>query len=338
MKTIAINGFGRIGRVTTRILHARRRLDHLAAINDLTDAATLAHLLKYDTNYGILADDIRAVDPPSELFTGGLRVGHHVIGILAEPEPTKLPWKKLGIDIVVESTGRFTDKKAASAHLKAGAKQVIISAPGAGTPTSLIGVNAGVNDASIINNASCTTNSIGPIIAVLDQAFGVEKALMTTAHAYTADQNLQDGPHRDLRRARSAASNIVPTTTGAAIATTEALPQLAKKFDGVALRVPVAVGSIADITAVLKTSVTSEQVIAAFETAAEEPAWRGILAVSREPLVSSDIVGRCESVIVDLPLTRVVDGNLVKVFGWYDNEWGYSERLVDQMLRLAGKN
>lgn len=340
MVAIGINGFGRIGRVTTRILRERQHLDLLLAVNDLTDAATLAHLLKYDSSYGILADDIRAVEPPSPVFAGGIRIGHHVIGVLSEPDPAKLPWRELGVDIVIESTGRFTDPAKAKAHLTAGAKQIIISAPSSGdtpAPTSLIGVNAGTNDAKIINNASCTTNSIGPIVAILDEAFGVEKAMMTTVHGYTADQNLQDGPHRDLRRARNAATNIVPTTTGAAIATTEAIPRLKNKFDGVALRIPVPVGSISDVTAVLRHSVTVEHLNDIFEQAASHPKWRGILATTNEPLVSSDIIGRPESVIVDLSLTRVVGGNLVKVFGWYDNEWGYSERLVDQALRLGSE-
>lgn len=338
MIAIGINGFGRIGRVATRILHARRRTDLLLAVNDLTDAKTLAHLLKYDTNYGIFPEDIRAVSPSSKLFHGAIRIGHHVIGVLAEPDPAKLPWKDLGVELVIEATGRFTESSAAEAHLRAGAKQVIISAPSQGAnpaPTSVIGVNAGKNDQAVINNASCTTNCIAPVIAILEKSFGVEKALMTTAHGYTAEQNLQDGPHHDLRRARNAAQNIIPTTTGAAIAVTEAIPSLKKKFDGVALRVPVAVGSISDITALLSKNVTVKQINEAFIEAAHHQNWRGIIATTEEPIVSSDIIGRPESAIIDLSLTRVVGGNLVKIFAWYDNEWGYSQRLIDQALRLS---
>ncbi len=344
MVTLAINGFGRIGRVAARILLERKRLDRLVAVNDLTDTATLAHLLKYDTNYGILSEEIRAVDPPSPHATSGLRVGHHVFGVLAEKEPANLPWKELGVEVVIESTGRFTEREAAAAHLAAGAKQVIISAPSQGAnpaPTSLIGVNAGENDAPIINNASCTTNCIAPMIAVLKEKFGVEQALMTTIHAYTAEENLVDGPPPglkggDLRRARAAPMSIIPTTTGAAIATTQAIPALAEKFDGVAVRVPIEVGSLSDVTAVLSRSVSVEEINHAFEAAAQQPKYAGIIATTHDPIVSADIVGRSESVILDLSLTKVVGGTLVKIFGWYDNEWGYANRLIDQALRLAG--
>lgn len=337
MKTLAINGFGRIGRVAARILLERGRIDRLVAVNDLAEAVNLAYLLKYDTNYRTLAEDVRAVPAPASAYCGGLRIGHHVVGVLAEKEPAQLPWKELGVDVVIESTGRFTEYVTAAAHLAAGAKQVIISAPSKGdrpAPTSVIGVNAGTNDEPVINNASCTTNCISPMIAVLHERFGVEKALMTTVHAYTQSQLLQDGPAKDAREGRAAAMNMIPASTGAAIATTEALPALKGKFDGIAIRVPVAVGSLADITVVTREQVTVEEVNHAFTAASQSPAYKGILEVTVEPLVSSDIIGSSASAIVDLSLTRVVGGNLVKVFGWYDNEWGYANRLVDQVLRF----
>lgn len=343
MKTIAINGFGRIGRIATRVLVARRRIDRLVAVNDLSDAETLAYLLKHDTNYGVIDEHIEAVPPPNQHAVGGIRIGHHVISVLSEKDPAKLPWRELQVDLVVEATGRFTETDEAKKHIFSGAKQVIISAPGKGdqpAPTSIIGVNAGQNDQEVINNASCTTNCIAPMMAVLDRVFGVEQALMTTVHSLTAEQSLVDGPtpplHKDLRRGRAAGQNIIPTTTGAAVATTEAVTQLRNKFDGVALRVPTPVGSLSDVTALLARSATVEEVNDAFRQAAENPVYHGILAVSNAPLVSSDIRGRSESAIIDLALTRV-QGNLVKVFGWYDNEWGYSHRIVDQILRLSGE-
>ncbi len=340
MVTIGINGFGRIGRVAARILLERHRLDRLVAVNDLGDAKTLAYLLKYDSNYGTLAEEVTAVDPPSAEFSGGIRIGHHVIGVLAEKDPAVLPWGKLGVDMVIESTGRFTERAAAEAHLKAGAKQVIISAPSKGdnpAPTSVVGVNAGSNDEPVINNASCTTNCITPMIAVMREKFGVEKALMTTVHAYTQSQLLQDGPAKDPREGRAAAQNMVPASTGSAIATTEAIPELKSLFDGIAIRVPVAVGSLSDITLVTSRDVTVEEIKTAFREAALSPRYKGILSVTDEPLVSSDIRGNPASAIVDLALTRVVGGNLVKIFGWYDNEWGYTNRLIDQAMRLGGE-
>ncbi|MEK7184171.1 MAG: type I glyceraldehyde-3-phosphate dehydrogenase, partial [Patescibacteria group bacterium] len=258
--------------------------------------------------------------------------------VLSEKEPAKLPWADLNIDVVIESTGRFTDKAGASSHITAGAKEVVISAPSKGddpAPTFLMGVNhEQLTGEQVINNASCTTNCIAPTIQVLDNAFGVERSLMTTIHAYTADQNLQDGPHKDLRRARAAAGNIVPTTTGAAIATADVIPSLKGNFDGVAIRVPVTCGSISDITAVLKREATVEEINQAFTDAAASDRYKGILQVTTEPLVSSDIVGNPHSAIIDLSLTQVV-GNLVKVFAWYDNEFGYSMRLVEMVGQLA---
>jgi glyceraldehyde 3-phosphate dehydrogenase len=337
LTTLAINGFGRIGRVTARLLLERNRIDRLQAVNDLTDAKTLAYLLKYDTIYRELQADVREVAPPGPHFTGGIRVNHHVIGVISEKDPSLLPWKDLSVDVVIESTGRFTDYESASAHLKAGARQVIISAPSHGdhpAPTSVIGVNAGTNDHEIINNASCTTNCVSPMMAVMEERFGVEKALLTTVHAYTQTQQLQDGPSKDPREGRAAAQNMIPALTGAATATTEAIPVLKDKFDGVAIRVPVTVGSLSDVTVVTREQVTVEEVNQAFTEASKQPTYKGILEVTDEPLVSSDIIGRSASVIVDLSLTLVVGGNLVKIFGWYDNEWGYASRLVDQTFRF----
>jgi len=333
MLKVAINGFGRIGRSAFKVaLDNHSDEVEIVGINDLTDAATLAHLLKYDTSYGIYPRAISS--DQNDIIVDGKKYR-----VYAEKDPSLLPWKNLGVDVVIESTGRFTDKESAMNHIKAGAKRVVISAPakGGGVGTYLIGVNADKDDGSepIINNASCTTNCIAPVAAIMHSKFGVAKAMMTTIHSYTADQNLQDGPHKDLRRARAAAENIVPTTTGAAIATTEAIPELKGLFDGVAIRVPTPVGSISDFTFLLKKKVTVEEVNQALKEAAAGP-YKNIVAVTEEPVVSSDIVGRTESSIVDLSLTQVVDGDLVKVFAWYDNELGYSHRLIEQVIR-AGK-
>lgn len=332
MLRVAINGFGRIGRSAFKIAFDNHRSQvEVVAVNDLGDPKTLAHLLKYDSSYGrwgeheIIADD------------QDIKVDGHSVRVLSEKEPANLPWKDLAVDVVIESTGKFVDKVGAGQHIKAGAKRVIISAPSKGedpAPTYILGVNQYHGDVEIINNASCTTNCISPMMAVLQGKFGVERALMTTVHAYTQDQNLQDGPHKDLRRARAAGHNIVPTSTGAALATTEALPELKGKFDGVAIRVPVITGSISDITAVLKRIATVEEINEAFKKAAADPRYKGILAVTEEPLVSSDIIGSSYSVIVDLGLTKAT-GNLVKVFGWYDNEWGYSHRLIEQVINVG---
>lgn len=331
MFRVAINGFGRIGRTTARIMLERDDVE-LVAVNDLADAPTLAHLLQYDTVYGTYAKTVTASE-------GSISVDGKAFQSFSEQEPAKLPWGDLNIDVVIEATGHFTDRAGASQHLAAGAKAVVISAPSKGedpAPTFIMGVNhEQLGSESVINNASCTTNCIAPVIQVLEDSFGVERSLMTTAHGYTADQNLQDGPHKDLRRARNAAENIVPTTTGAAIATTEAIPSLKGNFDGVAIRVPVPCGSISDITAVLKRDVTVEEVNEAFKAAASSDRFKGILDATNAPLVSSDIVGNPHSAIVDLSLTRVI-GNLVKVFAWYDNEYGYSMRLVEMVARVAG--
>lgn len=332
MLRIAINGFGRIGRTAFRILFGRPHCQ-VVAVNDLADAPTLAHLLKYDSNYGIFPHDVQAVKD-------SLVVDGQTTRTFSERELATVPWGELGIDVVIESTGKFLERSQAEEHLRAGAKTVVLSAPGKGDePPQLI--VRGVNDETlggetIISNASCTTNSLAPTVAVLDAAFGVLAALMTTVHAYTADQELQDSAHQDLRRARAAATNIVPTTTGAARSVTEALPKLRGRFDGVALRVPVSVGSISDITAQLKRSVTVLEVNEAFRTAAAEPQYQGILTVTTDPIVSSDIIGSPYSAIVDLGLTRVI-GNLVKVFAWYDNEYGYTMRLVEMVEALGAK-
>lgn len=331
MPRVAINGFGRIGRQAAKILLEHHPELELVAVNDITDAATLAHLLKYDTIYGPYAEEVSA-DADS------LTIAGRTIKVLSAKEPEQLPWGELKVDVVIESTGKFTDAEGAGKHLAAGAKAVVISAPSKGdnpAPTFVMGINQeGADTETIINNASCTTNCIAPTIQVLQDAFGVEKALMTTVHGYTQDQSLQDGPHKDLRRARAAAANIIPTTTGAAVATTEVIPELKGVFDGVALRVPVLTGSISDITAVLKTEVTVDKVNEAFRQAAESDRLAGILAVTEDPIVSSDIIGNPHSAIIDLGLTQAI-GNLVKVFAWYDNEYGYACRLVEMVEQLA---
>lgn len=326
MKTrVAINGFGRIGRNAFKIAHARSDLE-IVAINDLTDTKTLAYLLKHDSNYGTYDQEVGHDDQ-------NIIVAGKPVKVLAEKDPAALPWKDLEVDIVIESTGRFTDKESASLHIAAGAKRVVISGPtkSDGVDTVVIGANEDSLEGAteVISNASCTTNSLGAVMAVLDSAFGVEKSLLTTVHSYTASQALQDAPSKDLREGRNAAENIVPTTTGAAIAVTLTLPQLKGKFDGLSIRVPTPVVSLSDITVLLKRNVTVDELNDTFRTAAKEPYFQGVLDVSEEPLVSSDYIGNSHSGIVDLLLTKVVGGNLAKVMVWYDNEWGYSNRLVE---------
>lgn len=331
MLKVAINGFGRIGRNAFKIALEKWSDEvDVVAINDLADNKTLAHLLKYDSNYGVWNHHVSGTD--SDIIVDG----KHIKG-LEEKDPSRLPWDAMGIDVVIECTGVFTDTEGAGKHLKAGAKQVVISAPSKGdnpAPTYVLGANKYNGEAEVINNASCTTNCIAPMMKVLEESFGVEKALMTTVHAYTQDQMLQDGPHKDLRRSRSAAENIIPTTTGAAIATTEAIPSLKDKFDGIALRVPVSVGSISDITAVLKRETTVDEINQIFKDASQKPEYKGILEVTEDPIVSRDIIGSSASVIIDLGLTKAI-GNLVKVFGWYDNEYGYANRLVEQIVEVG---
>lgn len=319
---VGINGFGRIGRQVFRILHGRGV--EVALINDLTDNRTLAHLLKYDSIYRRFPGEVGYDD--ENIYVDG-----KAIRATAIKDPKELPWGSLGVDVVVESTGVFTDADKAKAHLEAGAKKVIITAPAKGEDITIVmGVNHEQYDPArhhIISNASCTTNSLAPVMKVLEEAFGVEKALMTTVHSYTNDQRVLDLPHKDLRRARAAAINIIPTTTGAAKATALVLPSLKGRFDGTALRVPTATGSISDITALLKREVTAEEVNAALKAAAEGP-LKGILAYTEDEIVLQDIVMDPHSSIVDGKLTKAL-GNLVKVFAWYDNEWGYANRVAD---------
>lgn len=364
MIRVAINGFGRIGRQAFKVYFDKHRdALEVVAVNDLTDANILAHLLKYDSVYGVWGHEVEGTPlrSPKASFegqaggqrdkgtddiggkeVGEIKVDGYSVKVYATKDPLKLPWKDLNVDVVVESTGRFTKLEEASKHLTAGAKKVVVSAPAKETPTVLLGVNEETyKGQTVINNASCTTNCISPVVAIINDKFGIKKAMMTTVHAVTAEQNLVDGPPpggkaNDLRRARAAYLNIIPTTTGAAIATTEAIPKLKGIFDGVALRVPVATGSISDITFLLGKEVTVAEVNKALEDAANEERFKGILAVSNEPLVSRDIVGRSESAIVDLSLTQVVGGDMVKVFAWYDNEFGYSNRLIEQVI-VVGK-
>ena len=322
---IAINGFGRIGRSAFKIARERSDLE-IVAINDLTDTKTLAYLLKHDSNYGEYGRQVDVTE--DELIVDGKPVK-----VLAEKDPTNLPWGEMNVDVVIESTGLFTDKDGASKHLTAGAKRVVISGPtkSDGVDTIVLGTNdSKIKGATpIISNASCTTNSLGAVMAVLDAEFGVEKSMLTTVHSYTASQRLQDAPAKDLREGRNAAENMVPTTTGAAIAVTKTLPQLTGKFDGLSVRVPTPVVSLSDVTALLRRDVTVEQVNEAFKKAAADSFYQGILGVSEEPLVSRDFIGNSHSGIVDLPLTKVVGGNMVKIMVWCDNEWGYSNRLVE---------
>ena len=322
---IAINGFGRIGRNAFKIAWERSDLE-VVAINDLTDTKTLAYLLKHDSNYGEYGRQVDVTE--DELIVDGKHVK-----VLAEKDPTNLPWGEMNIDVVIESTGLFTDKDGAGKHLTAGAKRVVISGPtkSDGVDTIVLGTNdSKIKGATpIISNASCTTNSLGAVMAILDAEFGVEKSMLTTVHSYTASQRLQDAPAKDLREGRNAAENMVPTTTGAAIAVTKTLPQLTGKFDGLSVRVPTPVVSLSDVTALLRRDVTVEQVNEAFKKAAADSFYQGILGVSEEPLVSRDFIGNSHSGIVDLPLTKVVGGNMVKIMVWYDNEWGYSNRLVE---------
>jgi glyceraldehyde 3-phosphate dehydrogenase len=334
---LAINGFGRIGRQAFKIAIEKKEIE-VVGINDLTSTEVLAHLLKYDSNYGRFKHEVSS--DASNIIVDGKKYP-----VFAEKEPSALPWGRIGADVVIESTGRFTDSEKASAHIKAGAKKVIISAPAKDegiTPTIVLGVNHNeYHQQAIISNASCTTNCIAPVLDILNKKFGVEKAFMSTIHSYTAEQNLVDGPppggkSGDLRRARAAAVNIIPTSTGAAISATQAIPSLKGKFDGVAFRVPTPVGSLSDFTLLLKNNVTKEEVNQAFLDAADDDHYRGILEVSKEPLVLQDIVGNPASSIVDLALTQVVDGNFVKVVAWYDNEFGYSNRLVEEVI-LVGK-
>lgn len=329
---VGINGFGRIGRNAFKIAFERDDIN-IAAINDLTDTKTLAHLLKYDSSYGTYQHEVGFDDK-------GIIVDGQHIAVMAEKDPAALPWKDLGVDVVIESTGFFVDPKLARAHIDGGgAKKVIISAPakGDGADTIVLGVNDEKieNSTDVVSNASCTTNCITPVMAVLESNFGIEKAMMTTVHSYTASQKLQDAPAKDLREARAAAENIVPTTTGASIAAAQALPALKGVFGGLSVRVPTPVVSLSDFVVVTKRDTSIEEINEVFKKAAKQPFYQGILDVTEEELVSSDYKGNSHSATVDLKLTNVIGGNLVKVVAWYDNEWGYSNRLVELTADIA---
>ncbi|OGH64774.1 MAG: type I glyceraldehyde-3-phosphate dehydrogenase [Candidatus Magasanikbacteria bacterium RIFCSPHIGHO2_01_FULL_41_23] len=329
MLRIAINGFGRIGRHAFKVIQNKKGME-VVAINDLTSSKILAHLLKHDTAYPDVEYSVKFDD--KNLIIAGKK-----IPVFAEKDPSLLPWKKMNVDLVLECTGFFRDEEGAGKHLTAGAKKVIISAPAKGEIKTLV---KGVNDTEykgekIVNNASCTTNCAAPVMLVLEKEFGIAKAMLTTVHSYTASQSLQDGPNKDLREARAAAQNMIPTSTGAAVAVAQAIPELKGKFDGLSIRVPTITVSLTDITALLKCSVTKEEINEAMKKA-EKTYLKNILATTDEELVSSDFIGNPYSAIVDLHLTNVVDGNLVKVVAWYDNEWGYANRLVE-MAQLVGK-
>lgn len=347
MLKVGINGFGRIGRLAFRVgLTKHSGNIEFAAINTSGSMTTAgwAHLVNYDTTYRKFEKEIKSEElkDPKEITDTDPQIGVLIVDgtkipVLAQRDPEKIPWSKYGVDIVIESTGRFITHDDAMKHAKGGAKRVIISAPpkGGNVETVVLSVNEYDGKAEVVSNASCTTNCVAPVAAVMHANFGIEKAAMTTIHSYTDDQVLQDSSHKDLRRARAAAMNIIPTSTGAAISTTETIPELKGLFDGMSLRVPTITGSITDFAIVTKKPVTVESVNQAFIAASENAIYKGILAVSNVPLVSSDIIGRSESAIVDLELTQVIGGNLVKIFAWYDNEWGYTNRLVEQVLRVA---
>ncbi len=333
---VAINGFGRIGRAFVKVARENPEVE-VIAVNDLGNIQNFAYLLKYDTAYGVSSFDI-SVNGSSLVVDG------HEIKFISEKDPTKLPWKDLDIDVVVESTGLFTSSEKAQAHIVAGAKRVVVSAPIKDDPTStvqgvtvLMGMNEDkLGNSQISSNASCTTNAGSPLIAILDEALGIEKAVLNTVHGYTASQSLVDGPSKkDLREGRAAAMNIVPSSTGAAIAVTKVATQLAGKFDGISIRVPVVTGSIVDVTFLSKKNTSAEEVNTILKKAANEPRWKGIFTVTEEPLVSHDIVGNPHASIADLEMTRVVDGNLVKVMSWYDNEMGYTNTLVRHVIKVG---
>ncbi len=334
---VAVNGFGRIGRAFLKIAKERDEIE-VVAVNDLGDIHNMAYLLKFDTVYGRSPFQVSVKDgsKPALLIDG------KEVLYLSQKDPTLLPWKELNIDIVIESTGLFTTYEKSQVHIDAGAKRVVISAPAKGEgsvvgATVLMGLNEDrIKTCQITSNASCTTNAGSPLMAILDEAIGIEKALLNTVHGYTASQSLVDGPSKkDLREGRAAAQNIVPSTTGAAIALTKALPQLEGKFDGISTRVPVVCGSIVDITFLAKRNTSKEEVNEILKKAAKEKRWQGIFTVSEEPLVSSDIIGDRHASIADLEFTRVVDGNLVKVMAWYDNEMGYTNTLVDHVIKAG---
>lgn len=335
---VAINGFGRIGRAFVKVAKDRPEIE-IVAVNDLGSLESLAYLMKYDTAYGVSPFDVTLDAARKVLVVDGKE-----IQFVSEKDPAKLPWKAMGIDIVVESTGLFTSAEKAQAHIVAGAKRVVVSAPIKDAPdavtkgeTILMSMNESALETCVVSsNASCTTNAASPLIAIMDETIGIDKAILNTVHAYTASQALVDGPSKkDLREGRAAAQNIVPSSTGAAIAVTKVATQLAGKFDGISIRVPVVTGSIVDVTFIAKRDTTAQEVNALLTKAAAEPRWNGIFAVTNEPLVSHDIVGNRHASIADLEMTRVVGGNLVKVLAWYDNEMGYTYTLVDHVIKAG---
>ncbi|HBH46731.1 MAG: type I glyceraldehyde-3-phosphate dehydrogenase [Candidatus Jacksonbacteria bacterium RIFOXYC2_FULL_44_29] len=335
MKKIAINGFGRIGRAAFKIALQHQDELEVVAINDLFPTKTLAYLLKYDSVYGTYEKEVQATE-------NAIVVAGKSYSVFAEKEPNKLPWGKLGVDTVIESTGIFRTEETMRLHLQAGAKQVILSAPpknegsSGGISTCVLGVTDITADKNPLKScASCTTNSIAPAVQVIHEALGIKKAILTTIHGYTADQSLVDGPHKDLRRGRAAAINIVPTSTGAALATAQVIPDLQGKFDGLALRVPVPVGSISDVTMLVSKKTTVAEVNQILKNAAASARYQGIIGVTDEPLVSTDIHRTAYSGIIDLALTKVIDGDLVKIMSWYDNEWGYTNRLVELVIKSS---
>lgn len=344
MKTFGINGFGRIGRTSFRVWwQFQKDLINLKVINTSgsMEIEDWFHLVKYDSNYGIFHEPIHINRFQSKKdvtdenpVLGSIRIGDREVLVTAQRDPAKIPWGQNGVEVVIDSTGVFTTAEKASLHFQGGAQKVIISAPAKGgdVSTAVLGVNGFAPEMRVYSNASCTTNCIAPVVKIMNETFGIEKAIMTTIHSYTDDQNTQDNSHKDLRRARSAAENVIPTTTGAAIATTKIMPELKGKFDGMAVRVPTPVGSLSDMVFVTSRETSIEEVNNVFKQKASEEGWQGLLAVTEEPVVSSDIVGRRESSIVDLGLTNVVGGNLVKVVSWYDNEFGYCNRLVEQVV------
>lgn len=347
MKNFGINGFGRIGRNSLRVWwndHQDKLNLRMINTSGSMDLKNWVHLLKYDTNYGVFDaplsfEETQTKDEVSDdnPILGSIIIGNHKITVTAQRDPKKVPWGENGVEVVLESTGVFTTEEKAGQHLEGGAKKVIISAPGKGgnISTSVIGVNEFDDSSNVFSNASCTTNCVAPVAQLMVEHFGVEKAMLNTIHAYTDNQNTLDNSHKkDMRRARSAAENLIPTSTGAAIATTKIIPELEGLFEGMSIRVPIPVGSLSDMVFVTKKNTTKEEVNNIFKQAAQSDRWQGILAVTEEPIVSSDIVGRSESSIVDLSLTRVIGGNLIKVISWYDNEWGYCHRLVEQVAKL----
>ncbi|MEM6724705.1 MAG: type I glyceraldehyde-3-phosphate dehydrogenase [Bacteroidota bacterium] len=329
MKKVAINGMGRIGRAALKVIMDTPELE-IVAVNDIVPADSIAYLLNYDTVYGRYEHRVEAGD-------GVLNVGDHNVKFYNERNPADLPWAELGIDVVIESTGIFTNREDAEKHIHAGAKTVVISGPtkSKDTPTVVHGVNTADGKTNIFSCASCTTNNISPVVEVLNRRVGIDKAIMTTIHAYTATQSIVDLPAKDPRKGRAAAQNMIPTSTGAAIATTKALPEMTGKFDGVAVRVPTPVGSISDMTFVTSRDVTAEEIIQILTEESESPRYRGVLGVTTDPIVSSDIIQDPRASVVDLGMVRVVDGNLLKVMTWYDNEWGFTNQMIRQILEEA---